>query len=252
MNKKNIIFVIVTLTSITFIFYYFTAPFEPKIIRQDFIPKINNIAASDKNKTDITRNENVPSVLHSIPETNSAPAMPCLPIRDNYQIVSSTKSQTTIRYYSKPNVLNIKFLRIIVNDIPVEMIFDTGASYIGFNTNTINNLGIRSFLRSAISQTPAGPTTSYIFRMPSIKIGQIELNNIECAYIPTSADNFLGGSFLSNFIYSINEEDQTITFIPRGEKIRYIDMGIQASQGEGWAEINGVKYIYRNGKFEKQ
>jgi clan AA aspartic protease (TIGR02281 family) len=248
MSKTNIIFTAVTLSVISFFVFYFTTPLAHKpsaVTTGVTIPQI-------RSNTTINRNESIPA--GSLQDSGSPNNLdtPPLMLHEDSQIVSSTKSQVTVRYYSRSNLHNLKLLNIIVNDIPVEMIFDTGASFIVFNAETMNRIGARHFLESRVTQTPAGLTTAYMFRVPSIKLGSIELRNIECAYVPTSPINLLGGSFLSNFTYSINEEDQTITFIPRGEKIQYTSTGIQASPGQGWAEINGVKYLYNNGKFEKQ
>jgi clan AA aspartic protease (TIGR02281 family) len=166
------------------------------------------------------------------------------------QTIESTHSKVTVSYYTKPTVLNVKFLTVFINDVPTEMMFDTGASFITVNNQIMSQLKISSPLVKTVSDTAAGPTASFLFTASSIKIGSIELRNVQCTYQPASAMNLLGGSFLSNFHYSINELDHTITFIPNSENVRITDNNtMEPVSGDGYAEINGKKFIYRGGAF---
>ena len=70
--------------------------------------------------------------------------------------------------------------------------------------------------------------------------------------MPAISQNLLGGSFLSNFHYYINELDHTITFIPNSENVHITDNTMEPVSGEGWAEIDGKKFIYHEGRLEKQ
>jgi clan AA aspartic protease (TIGR02281 family) len=250
MNKRDAGFIAVILAGVTFVVYYFTIPLAPKVSSPDSRSIVENIVPQEEaGPMQKTIDFPIEPPSNWIPSDFQVP--PTSGIEQSH-VISYSKSKMTIRYYARPELHNMKLLTIKANGVPTEAIFDTGASYIVFNRETINKLGIRSFSRTQISQTASGPTISYMFRMPSIKLGTIELRNVECAYVPASEDNLLGGSFLANFVYSINEADQTITFIPRGEKILYTDTGIEVAPGEGWAEINGIKYVYRDGRFETQ
>jgi clan AA aspartic protease (TIGR02281 family) len=149
----------------------------------------------------------------------------------------------TISYYKK-GPINIKYFVVEINGKPIEMMLDTGASYISFNTETIRMLGINSFVRKENMRTASGNADAYIFVLPSIKLGTIELKNVECTYLPTLGDNALGGTFLAHFNYSINETDQTITFVPKRGDVSLSEEHLPAAkQSVGWAEINGKKYI---------
>lgn len=80
----------------------------------------------------------------------------------------------------------------------------------------------------------------------------MELKNVQCSYVPAASQNLLGGSFLANFHYYINEVDQTITFIPNSENVHITNNIMEPVSGEGWAEIDGKKFIYREGRLELQ
>ena len=92
---------------------------------------------------------------------------------------------------------------------------------------------------------------AYLFECASVKLGTMTINNVTCTYVPTLSSNLLGNSFLSNFIYSVNEEEETITLIPRGNKTYILDNRIMPVEGSGWAEINGKKYRYEKNGFKE-
>ncbi len=166
------------------------------------------------------------------------------------EITKSKPTEVIVSYYTKPTGVNLKFISALINDIPTEMIFDTGASFITVNNQTMNQLRVTTPLIKTVADTAAGPTVSFLFTASSIKIGTIELRNVQCAYTPASSmNNLLGGSFLSNFHYSINELNHTITFIPNNENVQITDNTLEPVSGAGYAEINGKKFIYREGHF---
>lgn len=143
---------------------------------------------------------------------------------ENAPVTPATElSRTTIHFYTK-NHLNIKFIPITINNIPLEAIIDTGASYISLNADSIRQLNIKTFLKGITINTSNGITNGYLFIANSIKVGNIELNNIKCVYIPASKENLIGGSFLSNFNYFFNEREQTISLIPKKEFIQYKEL----------------------------
>jgi hypothetical protein len=94
--------------------------------------------------------------------------------------------------------------------------------------------------------TPAGRTLAYPFIASSFKIGRITLQNIEAAYAPTAKDNLLGGSFLQNFTYTIDEIRQVVYFSPIDNNVRLQDNAAQALS-EGYAIVDGKKYIMCHG-----
>jgi hypothetical protein len=62
--------------------------------------------------------------------------------------------------------------------------------------------------------------------------------------------NLLGNSFLSNFKYTINDEEETVTLVPKyGASISNTDS--PADEGAGWAEVNGKKYRYEDSRMKE-
>ncbi len=161
----------------------------------------------------------------------------------------------TLRYHSLPGTKGAKLLDVVVEGVPVEMELDTGADMVVFNNETMQRLSrVRniSFSRSDIHSTAGGAAQAYIFKVSSMSVGSFNLSDVESAYIPTCPVNLLGRSFLRNFVYTVNEEDETITFVPRGENISLSKEPAGRSRGSGWAEVDGVKYFYENGKLVRE
>ncbi len=206
-----------------------------------------------------------PAVIYN-PEQNKQPSEPIVspnPItgfpfvkKENDDSSSPTEDRakvpevTLIVKYSSRGSHNIKNVVAEVNGIPVEFVFDTGASEVSFNTPTIRQLGIRTFEKRKNYQTAGGMSIGYTFKCDSIKMANIEVQNVECHYSPEGFHNLLGGSFLKNFNYYVDEMSQTITLIPRSEKAIVKDGKLEAVQGSGWAEVGGKKYIYENGRLK--
>lgn len=124
----------------------------------------------------------------------------------------------TIQYYEKPHS-KLKYITVYINNIPIEMLFDTGATDIILNANAVQALGIKEFLRQGTASTAGGYVTQYSFMASSIRVGLIDLRNIEIWYAPTASESILGASFFSYFNYFIDEENKTITFIEKGKRL---------------------------------
>ena len=207
---------------------------------------------------------NIPPVVSYYPDQNKQPSEPVAspePITGFPLIKKGSDSSssptadkpkvpegTLIVKYSSSGSHNIKNVMAEVNGIPVEFVFDTGASEVSFNTPTIRQLGIRTFDKRKNYQTAGGMSIGYTFKCASIKMANIEVQNVDCHYSPDGFHNLLGGSFLKNFNYYIDEMSQTITLIPRSEKAIVKDGKLEAVQGSGWAEVGGKKYVYDNGQ----
>ena len=241
MTKNNMAFTIVVSLAIILLVLYFTYPL-----------------VSPQKELPIIQRQEPRTILTSpmqVAEKNSDPGNYAQQEKIDSQsseIIKSTPTKAVVRFYTKPTAQNMKFLTAYINDIPIEMIFDTGASFIAVNNQTINQLRITTPLIRTITNTAAGPTDAFLFQASSIKVGSMELRNVQCSYVPAASDNLLGGSFLSNFHYYINELDHTITFIPNSEKVQITGNTMDPISGEGWAEIDGNKFIYSEGHFEKQ
>ena len=124
----------------------------------------------------------------------------------------------TIQYYEKPHT-RLKYITVYINNTPLEVLFDTGATDIILNADAVKALGIKEFLRQGTANTVGGYVTQYSFIASSIRVGRIELRDIEVWYAPTASESILGASFFSYFNYFIDEENRTITFIEKGKKL---------------------------------
>ena len=143
--------------------------------------------------------------VKDMPATEKKPALPA----NGERIIYYEK------YYEKPGAANIKFITVHLNGVPVEMIFDTGASAIVVNDETFSKLNIRSDLKKVTVHTAGGNADGYTFELPSVKIGNIEVKDVIAFYAPTSQMNLLGGSFLNKFTYLIDDKRKVVVFTPR-------------------------------------
>lgn len=248
MSKNTLAFISVVIFSIILLVAYFTAPLSTKPIAPS--PKTEQLQLQNQT-SDTGQGVPIPKEKLSSGPVNESPRAK---IYDQSQeIIKSTPTKVIVRYRTQQSARNIKFLTVYMNDIPTEVIFDTGASFTTVNSQTMNQLRILTPLRPSISNTASGPTPSFLFNVASIRIGSLELKNVQCSYLPATSENLLGGSFLSNFHYYINEQDQTITFIPNSENVRITNNNtMEPVSGTGWAEIDGKKFIYNEGHMEKQ
>lgn len=250
MSKNTLAFTLIVISTIIVLVAYFTVPLSTTLVSS--IPKM------DQPQLQKQVSSTVQSVPIPIPkeEKNSEPVKEfhqAQRVDRSQEIIKSTSTKVVVRYRTQQTARNIKFLTVYMNDIPTEVIFDTGASFIAVNTQTMNQLRISSPLRPSTVNTASGPTPAYLFNAASIRIGSLELKNVQCSYLPASSQNLLGGSFLSNFHYYINEQDETITFIPNSENVRITNNNtLEPVSGTGWAEIDGKKFIYNEGQIERQ
>ena len=70
-----------------------------------------------------------------------------------------------------------------INDQEVSFVVDTGATLVSLNSNTAQQIGIDylTTANTAQTETANGVVTVYLVNLESVKIGGIELNNIEAA-----------------------------------------------------------------------
>jgi aspartyl protease family protein len=96
-----------------------------------------------------------------------------------------------------------------INGYPANFIVDTGASFVSMNERHARRLGIDFAVegRPAMSQTASGVVKIYIVRLKRVKVGEIELNDVEGSVhegnFPTEV--LLGISFLGRL--DIKRED---------------------------------------------
>lgn len=94
-----------------------------------------------------------------------------------------------------------------INGRPVEMMVDTGATAVVLSSETARRLGINfENGREAMSSTASGRAKTWLVNLRSVRVGTIELNNVQGAVIVGSFPEqiLLGNSFLSRV--SVTEE----------------------------------------------
>ena len=103
-----------------------------------------------------------------------------------------------------------------VNRVPVRFLVDTGATMVSLPQRDADRLGIdyRSG-RRGLSQTANGTATVYLVKIDSIRIGEIELHNIDALVHegPGLEQALLGMSFLNRV--NMQREGATMTLIQR-------------------------------------
>lgn len=88
-----------------------------------------------------------------------------------------------------------------INDFQVKFIVDTGATLISMNKHQARRIGLDYKMdgKQSISYTASGLSKIYIVKLKSVKVGDIELNNIQGAVHDGDFPQviLLGSSFLS-------------------------------------------------------
>jgi len=102
-----------------------------------------------------------------------------------------------------------------INGGAIRFLVDTGASTVAIPASEANRLRIDYRKgRRATSQTAGGPTEVYVVRLDSIRVGGIELQNIEAIVIERGLDiALLGNSFLNRM--EMRQDGRTMTLTRR-------------------------------------
>jgi len=102
-----------------------------------------------------------------------------------------------------------------VNGAPLRFVVDTGATTIAIPAGDANRLRIDYQKGRRIStQTASGPTPAYLVTLNSVRIGEIELQNVEAVVIEQGLGiALLGNSFLART--DMRREGETMTLIRR-------------------------------------
>lgn len=149
----------------------------------------------------------------------------------------------------------LKYVTVYINERPMELVFDTGASSVVLNSDGLLHTGITEFddTRKVQSHTAGGVTEGYIIKLNSIRAGNIQQNDYDIAYIPSSTANLLGASFFADYSYYIDEDYKVIRLIPKGSYF-FDRLEQHRTTGSGRIEIEmgGEKYIYEGGRLKRQ
>lgn len=108
------------------------------------------------------------------------------------------------------------FADATINGLPMRFLVDTGASVVALSAGDASRLGIdwRKGQRVTI-QTASGPTAGYLVKFDSLKVGAIELANVEGVVLEQgpSSVGLLGMSFLNRV--EMKRDGQLMTLIRR-------------------------------------
>lgn len=107
----------------------------------------------------------------------------------------------------------------VINNSPVTLLLDTGASITALSVQTIKRLSVKKTARRIRLATANGTTTSAIYRVDSLRMENIELQGVSIAEIDlgrkATIDGLLGTDVLQRFNYQINAESQSLILKPR-------------------------------------
>lgn len=88
-----------------------------------------------------------------------------------------------------------------INKQPVKFLVDTGASSVAMNRDTAKRLGIDFRYKGTLgwANTANGPVKTYRVKLDSVRVGEIELTNIQGAVLDGASPReiLLGMSFLN-------------------------------------------------------
>lgn len=89
-----------------------------------------------------------------------------------------------------------------INGLPVSLLIDTGASSVAMNTAHAKRLGInyRYTGKRSAARTASGVVSTWLIKLKSVKVGEIELHNVEGAVVEGQGPStiLLGMSFLKH------------------------------------------------------
>ena len=100
-----------------------------------------------------------------------------------------------------------------INNVPMDFLVDTGASSVALNRNQAGRLGIdyKRTGRKMMMSTASGEAAGYVVTLATVKVGPIELKNIEAVISDNDfpQDALLGMTFLSKL--EMNRSADTMT-----------------------------------------
>ena len=101
-----------------------------------------------------------------------------------------------------------------INGVPMRFLVDTGATLVTLSSNEADHLGIQyRQAPQARADTANGPVPYRIVRLDRVKVGDVEINNVEAAVMegPYDGPALLGMSFLSRTEVSRDGQSMVLT-----------------------------------------
>ncbi len=157
------------------------------------------------------------------------------------KVVAVEKTQATIEYEGKQRVLRLGqhyrgatppdsrqsatlaadqrghfFADAMINDQALRLMVDTGASVVVLNQADATRIGVDwRKARAATIQTVSGPTIGYFVKLERVRVGSIELQNVDGIVVEQGLGSFglLGMSFLNRV--EMQRDGETMRLIRR-------------------------------------
>lgn len=147
--------------------------------------------------------------------------------------VSESFAETVVPFrYKQPSKTEsgyLKYVTIHINGVPVEAIFDTGASNLSLSQETLQKIGSYKMRNKIQTRTAGGTIDGYAFSVDSISIQNIEIKNVTGTTNEKLDVNLVGGKMFKNFNFYIDEDSRTITFVPRNSRLSQSNAAGQSS-----------------------
>jgi predicted aspartyl protease len=168
--------------------------------------------------------------------------------------LSRCPAQSRVYYNNGDNAAGTSFMvKVFVNNRPIEMVFDTGASLIVFGKNHLSQLGIApppanrpaDFYTSGVGSSGAMPCWEM---KADVKVGDMLIPNCPIGvmqYLPS--DPLLGQTFFKHFAYTIDYGAKSILFT-RKNAVVASNVGVsvpfvrEGNEMVVMAEVNGRPY----------
>ena len=103
---------------------------------------------------------------------------------------------------------------VLNNAISLRLLIDTGASITSIDRNVLDRLGLlNGSTAQGRLQTANGVVTTRLVNLHSLGVGGFTIQNVQAASIESlggNLDGLLGMDFLSQFKFSIDQEDRVL------------------------------------------
>jgi aspartyl protease family protein len=134
----------------------------------------------------------------------------------NQAIAGSFKKRDSVTIRIAPDVRGMYYARGAINDHSTSFLVDTGATNVTLSGSKANSLGI-DFRQgvSGMANTAAAVVQVWQIKLSSVRVGGIELNNVNATVIPGNkpSDVLLGNSFLGRT--ELQQVDSVLTIRKR-------------------------------------
>jgi aspartyl protease family protein len=100
----------------------------------------------------------------------------------------------------------------MINGQPASLLVDTGATSVAISQVDAEKLGLRYLYgKRIVTQTANGVVPAYVIELASLRIGEVEIRDVEAIVIPGPMSHvLLGNSFLNRFLMKRDNDQMTL------------------------------------------